>query len=457
MTALFDQLRARLIEQAPRLPLTAAPGLSSLILALPRAPATLPPGQGAQFQFIRTHGHRVQAGYGIAAQWQASGEQRLQQLAAVARTWQRQWTRLDVDDSGFDAVAMLGFAASGHALDAEPLPNALLWIPEVALIAEEDHAALVFTAQHPADRAQLLTRWLTQLESLVPWLDEPIIGLRLATEPQRESALPDQSEWNRLVLSALEQIAAGTFAKVVLSRRLTVRSSHRFDIPRLLGALNCLFPSCQIVNLRYNGSNLIAATPERLCRLQGAQLEVDAIAGTAPRGETPDCDAVLTRELLASDKNQREHRFVVEAIRQAIADCCATPLQIPVAPQIMQLSNAQHLWSPMQSTLSATVDLFDLAERLHPTPATNGQPRDAARDWLQQVEPFSRGWYTGAAGILTPDLSGELWVLLRCAQISADRAELYAGSGLVAGSDPADEWEETEAKLGAMLTALQFA
>jgi menaquinone-specific isochorismate synthase len=107
--------------------------------------------------------------------------------------------------------------------------------------------------------------------------------------------------------------------------------------------------------------------------------------------------------------------------------------------------------------LRGDTDLFCLAEHLHPTPATNGQPRQQARDWLTRSEPIERGWYTGAAGILEPDLSGELWVLLRCAEVTGDSARLYAGAGIVAGSDPLAEWRETGHKLAAIATALQFA
>jgi menaquinone-specific isochorismate synthase len=127
----------------------------------------------------------------------------------------------------------------------------------------------------------------------------------------------------------------------------------------------------------------------------------------------------------------------------------------------MQLHNAQHLWSPVSGRLRDATDLFDLAERLHPTPATNGKPQLEARAWLHRMEPLERGWYTGVAGILeagaNPHLDGELWVLLRCAQIQGDEAQLYAGAGIVLGSDPLAEWRETGHKLAAVATALQFA
>jgi menaquinone-specific isochorismate synthase len=167
-------------------------------------------------------------------------------------------------------------------------------------------------------------------------------------------------------------------------------------------------------------------------------------------------DAALRAALLGSDKNLREHRVVIDAIRAALADCC-DGFRVPATPQVMQLTNAQHLWSPISAQPRPGVDLFELAERLHPTPATNGQPRTDAQAWLKGTEPFDRGWYTGAAGLVQPDGTGALWVLLRCARVSGARAELYAGAGIVAGSDPASEWSETEAKLAAMLSALQYA
>ncbi len=112
---------------------------------------------------------------------------------------------------------------------------------------------------------------------------------------------------------------------------------------------------------------------------------------------------------------------------------------------------------PDQRPTGSETDLLDLAHRLHPTPATNGEPRRAARHWLRLAEPDGRGWYTGAAGVLEPDLSGELWVLLRCAEVTGEEAQLYAGAGIVAGSDPLAEWRETAHKLSAMATALRFA
>ncbi|MBK1702630.1 isochorismate synthase, partial [Thiococcus pfennigii] len=267
---------------------------------------------------------------------------------------------------------------------------------------------------------------------------------------------PDVAGWERLVEAALAEIAAGRLAKAVVSRRLRVAAADPFDLDRLMSALGELFPSCQLVHLRRDETSFVAATPERLLTQRGDEVEVDAIAGTVARAADPGRDAALAEALLASTKDRHEHDLVIEAVREALGHC-ADEIRVPPSPTIMQLRNAQHLWSPVRARLHPDSDVFRLAELLHPTPATNGEPRAAASAWLREAEPFERGWYTGAAGIVAPDLTGELWVLLRCARLREATADLYAGAGIVAGSDPLCEWQETEDKLAAMLTALRFA
>ncbi|KAA6187444.1 isochorismate synthase [Thiohalocapsa marina] len=482
----LQYLKARLDEALDRLPPTdveptpepapqpvcptdgdpAVRPLLSLVLALPRRPTHAPQLDGAQFQFAHAQRGTLSAGYGHAAEWEAAGPQRLRRLGDIARMLRRRWRREDPDETGFDAFAMLGFAASPDAVPQieDHLPNAILWVPEIGLRSRDGEAALVLSATLPVARAELTARWHAALDRLVPQLYGPIDGPLMPAPLTREFAEPNRAGWATMVADALAEIRRGGLDKVVLSRRLDISGPRHLDVGRLLAALGCLFPSCQIINLRRHGKSFVAATPERLLSQTvgqgmhqgGGQVAVDAIAGTAPRAQTAEDDQALARALLHSEKNLREHRFVIDAIREALSGCC-DDIRSPASPQVMQLSNAQHLWSPIEARARPGSDLFRLAERLHPTPATNGQPRASAQEWLRVGEPFDRGWYTGAAGLIEPDLSGELWVLLRCARICANRAELYAGCGIVAGSDAAAEWDETEAKLTAMLSALQYA
>ncbi|MBK5969915.1 hypothetical protein CCR91_14365 [Thiorhodovibrio winogradskyi] len=467
----MKQLQERLAREIARLPLgrdgAEANQLTSLILALPHQPNAIAQLPGAQFQFLRPDGDGLRAGYGLAAQWEARGPGRLGELSALARNWHTDWESHDPDATGLPPFAMFGFAAAPDSTpdptQAQPisqvkdaLPDALLWVPDIGLRQHGDQAAVIFSAPQTEARATVHARWNALLEELIPRLFAPVRRPALVTRMETNSAQPKQAEWARLVDAALAHIDAGDLHKVVLSRRLDVRGSRAFDIARLLDVLAAVFPSCQIINMRSHGSNFVAATPERLLHVHNGRLAVDAIAGTIGRSDCADQDLALGKELLRSEKNLREHGFVVDAISQALEPSCRA-IHVPAQPDLMRLRNAQHLWSPITAEIDPDTDLFELAERLHPTPATNGQPRLAAHQWLRTHEPFSRGWYTGAAGFIEPGASSELWVLLRCARICGKQAELYAGAGIVAGSDPDEEWEETEAKLAAMLTALRFA
>lgn len=448
-------------ERAARPPCPTPPAdgeLLSVVLPLPRVPASAPQLSGQQFQFVRQTDGRIQAGYGCAAEWQAEGADRLPALQRAVGDLVARWQRHDPDATGFDGFAMLGFAAADDSAEQveDHLPGALLWVPEIGLCVRQGEAALVLSAQLPAARAELQQRWLAALTRLVPALYPEPPGALPAAPPMPEFAEPDLPHWRALVDTALAEIGREQFEKVVLCRRVDLRGTRAFDIGRLLGALGCLYPSCQLINLRRRGKSFVSASPERLLSLQGRHLMVDALAGTAPRGATEQEDRYLGELLGRSGKNLREHRHVIDAITASLAEHC-TAIEAPARPAIMRLTNVQHLWSPITATTRPDVNVFQLAERLHPTPATNGQPRTAARAWIDRHEPIIRGWYTGAAGVVAPDLTGELWVLLRCARLCADHAELYAGAGIVEGSDPLLEWDETENKLAAMLSALQYA
>jgi menaquinone-specific isochorismate synthase len=461
-TEAIEKLKQHLADAIGQLALAEPYGLASIVLELPSIPALAPSLVGPQFAFAHRDRNALHAGYGVAAEWQASGPMRLAQLREKAAGLRTSWQQIDVDGTGLDGFAMLGFAASPdqptrpQPVGAE-LPNALLWIPELALHAHRDQGALILTTPRPANPGEVLARWQAWLDRIIPALaaTQPAPGRAPTLELKRQNE-PDIAGWARLVEAALAQIAQGRIEKAVVSRRLRLEASRPYDIDRLMAALAELFPSCQLIQLRYGDSSLVAATPERLLTQAGTEVEVDAIAGTVARAASVAEDAALSEILRTSAKDRHEHELVIEAVRTALADC-AEHIRVAPTPSIMQLRNAQHLWSPVRATVRPDMDIFQLAERLHPTPATNGEPREAASAWLRDAESVERGWYTGAAGIIEPDLTGELWVLLRCARIQGVTADLFAGAGIVAGSDPHAEWLETEDKLAAILTALQFA
>ena len=241
--AILEHLEARLADALARLQLTAAGGVQSLLLALPRAPAAAPQLAGRQFQFQHAQRGELHVGYGEAQAWHAAGPARLRTLTdALATT---DWRRADPDQTGFDAFAMLGFAAgderaSAAAADTDSsLPNAILWVPEIGLVSRDHEAALVFSTPLPAAPDAVLGRWRAGLRQLIPALYRPLNGPLTPAHLLRQHEQPDAAGWTDLVQAALARIGAGPIEKVVLSRRLVVQGPRPFDIGRLLSALGC--------------------------------------------------------------------------------------------------------------------------------------------------------------------------------------------------------------------------
>lgn len=452
----LDHLKARLGEHAGEVARDARSGFVSLTLELPEVPTHAPRLTGPRFQFLHAHREEIRAGYGIAGEWLVGGPDRLSELRKAARRLTGSWRHLDPDETGLSGFALLGLAARPGASGQSGLPNAMLWLPEAALRTHRGQAALILTARLPSAADRLHARWSALLDRLVPQLFVPAPAPLSPAQLRASEQTPWADEWQSLVGATLDEIAAGRLEKVVLARRLGIEGSRRFDVARLVAALGFFFPSCQVVDIRRGDTSFVAATPERLLSLKGNRLETDALAGTASRAAESDGDKALADALRRSPKNLHEHRLVVQAICGAL-DGQASEIKAAREPDLMRLNNAQHLWTRITATADEGADLFSLAERLYPTPATNGAPRQHASDWLHRHDPFERGWYTGLAGTIEPDLGGELWVLLRCAEIRERTARLYAGAGIVAGSDAAMEWRETEHKLSAMLTALKLA
>jgi isochorismate synthase len=266
---------------------------------------------------------------------------------------------------------------------------------------------------------------------------------------------------------ALEDIAAGGLEKVVLARSLQVDHDGEVDIPGVLGRLRELYPSCTLIAMRRGEDTFLAATPETLVRVAGDRVETAALAGSAPRGRTPEEDAALASSLQSSAKEQAEHAHVVDALSRVLAPRCAE-LEIDDTPGLRQLFGIQHLETSVSGRLlesEAGQDVvLGLVAALHPTPAVGGVPPARASDWLRRFEGLDRGWYASPIGWLDAAGGGDFCVALRSALIrsgssesgreATSRAWLFAGAGIVAGSVPAQELAETRIKLRALLAPL---
>jgi len=267
------------------------------------------------------------------------------------------------------------------------------------------------------------------------------------------SADRPHTEYRARVGAALRDIAAGDLEKVVLARSVDLRRNAPLDAGALLDDLRAIYPTCTSFAVGRSGGVFLGATPEQLVRLENSRVETAAVAGSAPRGRNPEDDARLGRELCESKKEQAEHAIVVRALREALADRC-DDLDVPEAPRLLRLGEIQHLATPITGTLRNGGSILELVERMHPTPAVGGAPREAALAWIARREDLERGWYAGPVGFVDADGGGDFCVALRSAVLRGGEARLFAGAGIVDGSTPDAELLETRLKLRALLAQL---
>ena len=265
---------------------------------------------------------------------------------------------------------------------------------------------------------------------------------------------PDRAEWDRMLRWSLGAFERGALGKVVLARRARFTFEEAVDAVALLRQLEAATPRCYhalVAPAGVGGPAFLTATPERLARLDGRALSTEAVAGTRPRSASDDADDRLRDELLASEKDQREHAYVREAIETALAPLAAS-VDVDGSASAMTLARGRHLRTSVRASLRPGVGALDVLAALHPTPAVGGTPTPGALDAIDRLEPFDRGLYAGPLGWVGRDDAGaeaaDLAVGIRSGLAAGRTLSLYSGAGIVAGSDPAAEWAEIEHKVG---------
>lgn len=260
--------------------------------------------------------------------------------------------------------------------------------------------------------------------------------------------------YREAVARALHIVGSGQVEKIVLARAQDLHGDGSFHPLRALNGLRERFRECYAFSVGNGaGASFIGASPERLLRVRAGRLTTEALAGSTRRGATASEDAALGNALLRDDKELREHRVVADSIFRRLAPL-GLQLESPARPVLRRLANVQHLHTPIEAALPPGVRLLDALARLHPTPAVGGSPREAAVPLIAGLEGFPRGLYAGALGWIDARGDGEFFVGLRSALIAGGVTRLYAGAGIVAGSDPEREYAETELKIRAMRDAL---
>ncbi len=261
--------------------------------------------------------------------------------------------------------------------------------------------------------------------------------------------------WQDRVARAVSKIKEGELEKVVLARFTTATSDKPIETRNLISHLAKEYPSTWV----YSNTGLVGATPELLVRLSKSLVTSRILAGTIRKTGDDERDLALAGSLARSSKDLEEHEYAVRSVADALAPLCSS-MNVPESPFVLHLSNVMHLATDVTGVLSdnsSPSDIFDLVSRLHPTAAVCGTPTDLAQRTIDEIEGISRGRYAGPIGWIDANGDGELGIALRCGQISNDQQSIriYAGCGILAGSDPEREYAESQAKLLPMRTALE--
>lgn len=256
------------------------------------------------------------------------------------------------------------------------------------------------------------------------------------------------------VEAALAAIERGDYEKIVLARGVQLEAKEDWLPLQALNKLRERFSGCFTFSFGGgDGKSFIGASPERLLKIDAGSLITEAIAGSISRGLTAGEDARLARELLESEKDLREHVYVRDSIIRRLAHI-GIDATAESEPRLLQLANVQHLRTGIQARLETDRHLLDLLADMHPTPAVGGKPRAKAVPAIARLEKLDRGLYAGVVGWFNHMNEGEMIVGIRSALIEGKTAKLYAGAGIVAGSDPDKEINETELKLEALRSSL---
>jgi menaquinone-specific isochorismate synthase len=389
-------------------------------------------------------------GLGAAFTLEAQGSQRFQSIQAQA---QEVWPLLDASrcDPAAPGPRFFGGLAfqPGHAESGlwRGFGDARFVLPELSYLKNKAGAWLRLIVQgggwdKEAFRAQLEPRLTRALAAL--------FGAAPSREAARELGREERSEqaFTQLVTAIQDEIKSGRAQKIVAARRVSLNLDRELLPEVVQSRLRDDAPESTRFAFRVGAATFLGATPEQLVQKRGIELCTEAVAGSVSAD-----DATSAKRLLESDKDIREHEFVVSEILRLLG-----PLTSELSPaprrEVHRLRTVLHLRTPIQGKLRESSHVLELVGRLHPTPAVGGVPTRAAIDFITRHEPDQRGWYSGPFGWFDESGDGRFVVALRCGVVAGKHAELYAGAGVVSDSNAPSEFAETRWKLAALLGAL---
>jgi isochorismate synthase len=421
--------------------------VEALLDAVPEEDAVLwDPPEGTAF-----------AAAGSVATLRGSGESRISEIRTAADQVFSRVRAASLEAATPSPRCFGGFSFQAGSAAAEPwseFGDARFVLPRYRYARSADRAWLTIAARGD----ELATD--AQRRAVVAKAEAILAVLRTATDrpPHFASRSPkgvvtgrkesSEADWRDLVGAIVERIGRGEFEKIVIARRTALTFDRPVDILDVLAELASSSANCTRFAFRFGGGAFLGATPERLVRRAGLNIDTVAVAGTTRVG-----DAAGGAEMMKSPKEREEHEIVVREILSNLSPVCAT-LDHPAVPEVRVLRHLLHLTTPIRGRLAKPIHVLDLVGRLHPTPAVGGVPAREAVRYITQHEPAERGWYASPIGSFDAEGDGDFAVALRSGAFVGDRAYLYAGGGIVRDSNPVNEYAETRLKLAPLCAAL---
>jgi menaquinone-specific isochorismate synthase len=364
-------------------------------------------------------------GWGVAASVSTSGADRF----AGAGAWWRAHARSAVvrDEVDLPGTGLVGFGSFAFADDPG---DSVLVVPEVVVGRRGDRT------------------WVTTVSGAGIAAPPHVRPTDVPTAPLGVTFVDGSlsgTDWEGVVAEAVRRIGAGDLEKVVLARDLVATAEEDLDVRWPLNRLAEQYP----MTWTFHVDGLFGATPEMLVRRERGLVTSRVLAGTIRRTGDDERDLALAATLARSSKDLEEHEYAVRSVAEALAPHC-TSMNVPESPFVLHLPNVMHLATDVAGVVHDTADAaatsLDLAAALHPSAAVGGTPTDVATTLISEIEGMDRGRYAGPVGWMDASGDGEWGIALRSAEISGRTVRLFAGCGVVAGSDPAAELAEAQAK-----------
>jgi len=330
-----------------------------------------------------------------------------------------------------------------------PFSNNFIWsrffnfnwfIPKILLLLDKANIIMVYNFSMKSEKNTITDEFV----SFCALLSKKNNTIPNKTTLRNRQNLPKE-QWKSLVDKAVTEIRKGKFEKVVLSRKTEFEIDGQFDLSMLQNTSE-RYRECTTFLNKEGDSVFFGVTPERLLKFSRGKIETEALAGSIKRSGSLNEDSLLSKELLASEKNLKEQKYVTDYIISHLAPF-TSELNYNNTPELVKLENIQHLKTRFEGTLKEDKFFFDLINELQPTPAVCGFPKEAAYKFILENESYERGLYSGIAGWFNLYEEGEMVVAIRSALINGNKLHAFAGCGIVQGSDPDSEYEETEIKL----------